>query len=142
MGEKSEELTKITAQYNALKQKNQEQKPQQAEKGAVASSAIVAKQNQIIKLQEKAIAALEDSHNEQLNLYEHYKKLSDQKMQFSLEVINKSMLAVDLIRRYKEEGGRAGSRHPSKQEVEDVEKIIIECQESMQKNLIPEDDPK
>ena len=63
-------------------------------------------------------------------------------MQFSLEVINKSMLAVDLIRKYKEEGGRSGSRHPSKQEVEDVEKIIIQCQESMQKNLIPEDDPK
>jgi hypothetical protein len=63
-------------------------------------------------------------------------------MQFSLEVINKSMLAVDLIRKYKEEGGRAGSRHPSKQEIEDVEKIIIQCQESMQKNLIPEDDPK
>ena len=105
--QKTEELNKITAQYNALKHKQQEKTPQ-VEKGAVASSATVAKQSQLIKLQEKAIAALEDSHNEQLNLYEYQMKQSDQKIQFSLEVINKSMLAVDLIRKYKEEGGRSG----------------------------------
>ncbi len=58
-------------------------------------------------------------------------KQSEQKIQFSLDVINKSMLAVDLLRKYKEEGVKSGSRHPSKTEVEDVEKIIIKCQESM-----------
>jgi hypothetical protein len=41
------------------------------------------------------------------------------------------MLAVDLLRKYKEEGVKSSSRHPSKTEVEDVEKIIIKCQESM-----------
>lgn len=63
-------------------------------------------------------------------------------MQFSLEVINKSMLAVDLIRKYKEDNGRPGTKLPSKADVEAVEKIIIECQESIQKDLIPEEDPK
>ena len=52
------------------------------------------------------------------------------------------MLAVDLIRKYKEDNGRPGTKLPSKADVEAVEKIIIECQESIQKDLIPEEDPK
>ena len=78
--------------------------------------------------------------------------MSEEKTKFSLEVINKSMLAVDLIRKYKDDGSNAGkaatganganaagSGHPTKKEVEDVEKKIIQCQEAIQKDLIPTD---
>jgi len=78
--------------------------------------------------------------------------MSEEKTKFSLEVINKSMLAVDLIRKYKDDGsntGKAaaganaatasGSGHPTKKEVDDVEKKIIQCQEAIQKDLIPTD---
>ena len=79
----------------------------------------------------------------------HYKQMSEEKTKFSLEVINKSMLAVDLIRKYKDDGSNAGkaatganganaagSGHPSAKEVEDVEKKIIQCHEAIQKDLI------
>jgi hypothetical protein len=62
----------------------------------------------------------------------HYKQLSEEKTKFSLEVVNKSMLAVDLIRKYREtwqqEGGRKGmegNRAHSRQEVDEVEGKII-----------------
>jgi len=80
----------------------------------------------------------------------HYKSMSEEKTKFSLEVINKSILAVDLIKKYKDDGSNAGkaatganganaagSGHPSAKEVEDVEKKIIQCQEAIQKDLIP-----
>ena len=64
--------------------------------------------------------------------------MSEEKTKFSLEVINKSMLAVDLIRKYKDDGpntgkaaaganatNAAGSGHPTQKEVDDVEKKII-----------------
>jgi hypothetical protein len=60
-----------------------------------------------------------------------YKLMSEEKTKFSLEVINKSMLAVDLIRRYK--GGSNNARGagdedvPSKEEVDGVEERIIAC---------------
>ena len=61
-----------------------------------------------------------------------YKLMSEEKTKFSLEVINKSMLAVDLIRRYKTEGsnnGRGAGEDdvPSKEEVDGVEERIIAC---------------
>jgi len=34
--------------------------------------------------------------------------MSEDKTKFSLEVVNKSMLAVDLIRKYKEEANKKG----------------------------------
>jgi|APSaa5957512535_1039671.scaffolds.fasta_scaffold329209_2 hypothetical protein len=54
-----------------------------------------------------------------------YKLMSEEKTKFSLEVINKSMLAVDLIRRYKAESA------PSKEEVDSVEERIIACHEAI-----------
>ena len=78
--------------------------------------------------------------------------MSEEKTKFSLEVINKSILAVDLIRKYKDDGSNAGKAaaganaanapgpgHPTKKEVDDVEKKIIQCQEAIQKDLIPTD---
>lgn len=55
-----------------------------------------------------------------------YKLMSEEKTKFSLEVINKSMLAVDLIKKYKTNDGKAGDV-PSKEEVDGVEERIIAC---------------
>lgn len=52
----------------------------------------------------------------------YYKHMSEEKTKFSLEVVNKSMLAVDLMHRYKVD---------SKIEVDDVENKIIKCQEAI-----------
>ena len=73
-------------------------------------------------------------------MIEQYRRMSEEKTKFSLEVINKSMLAVDLIKKYKDDGqsSAAQSANGSKQsnyrmnkELEDVEKKIIECQEAI-----------
>jgi hypothetical protein len=37
-------------------------------------------------------------------MIEQYRRMSEEKTKFSLEVINKSMLAVDLIKKYKDDG--------------------------------------
>jgi len=58
----------------------------------------------------------------------HYKQMSEDKTKFSLEVVNKSMLAVDLINKYKQEGKAKGA---SKQEINEVEEKIIKCQEAI-----------
>jgi len=55
----------------------------------------------------------------------HYKQLNEEKTKFSLEVVNKSMFAVDLIRKYKEEGASSHSRHSSKNDLDDIEAKII-----------------
>lgn len=85
-----------------------------------------------LKQQEQRIRELEASHNEQIHLINHYKQLSEEKTKFSLEVVNKSMKAVDLIRSFKE-----GNRKQGHKEVEEVEKQIMQCQEGIQKDLIP-----
>lgn len=51
---------------------------------------------------DKTIGELEESHNEQLNIVNYFKGKSDEKTKFSLEVINKSMGAVELLRKYKD----------------------------------------
>jgi len=71
-------------------------------------------------MQEQRIRELESSHNEQLNLINHYKTLSEQKTQFSLEVVNKSMKAVDLIKQFKEGNMKQA-------EVEEVAEQITQC---------------
>jgi hypothetical protein len=58
--------------------------------------------------------------------------MSEEKTKFSLEVVNKSMKAVDLIRSFKEVNRKQGYK-----EVEEVEKQIMQCQEGIQKDLIP-----
>ena len=45
-----------------------------------------------------------------MSIIGHYKQMSEDKTKFCLEVINKSMMAVDLIRKYKDGGG---SKQPS-----------------------------
>lgn len=56
----------------------------------------------------------------------------DDKTKFSLEVVNKSMLAVDLIRKYKQDGPRKGHESQSaRREVDEVEEKIIKCQEAI-----------
>lgn len=96
---------------------------------------------QTTKMQEQRIGELEDCHNEQVTMINHFKQLSEEKTKFSLEVVNKSMLAVDLIRKYKEDAKHIAdkSRPPHKTEVDDVEAKIISCQEAIQKDLIPTD---
>lgn len=68
---------------------------------------------------------LEASHNEQLVMINHYKQLSEDKTKFSLEVVNKSMLAVDLIRKYREEARLGNARVHATAEVDEVEAKII-----------------
>jgi hypothetical protein len=62
--------------------------------------------------------------------------MSEDKTKFCLEVINKSMMAVDLIRKYKDGGG---SKQPSPQEVDEVEAKITQCQRAFQNELITSD---
>lgn len=76
------------------------------------------------------INALEVSHNEQVQVVEHFRGMSNQNQKFSLEVINKSMLAVEMIRTYKKE--RSGDRKessntPTDEQVENLEKMITAC---------------
>ena len=70
---------------------------------------------------------LEASHNEQLVMINHYKQLSEDKTKFSLEVVNKSMLAVDLIRKYREEAKLGDLRMQNTAEIDEVEAKIISC---------------
>ena len=60
----------------------------------------------VSKLREKDqyINDLKKSHNEQINMIEKYKKTSEEKTKFSLEVVNQSVRFVDLIRKDKEDG--------------------------------------
>lgn len=51
----------------------------------------------------KIITGLEQSHNEQYKLINYYKELSEAHTKFSLDVMNKSMLAVDLIKKYEQD---------------------------------------
>lgn len=64
--------------------------------------------------------------------------MSEEKTKFSLEVINKSMLVVNLFRKYKEDASNTGkaaarenaanaacSGHPNLKEVDNIEKKII-----------------
>jgi hypothetical protein len=57
----------------------------------------------------------------------HYKQLSEDKTKFSLEVVNKSMLAVDLIRKYREEAKLGDLRMQNTAEIDEVEAKIISC---------------
>jgi hypothetical protein len=79
------------------------------------------------------------SHNEQLQMINHYKQMNEEKTKFSLEVVNKSMFAVDLIRKYKGKDASSHQRHSSKNDLDDIEAKIIQCQASIQKDLIPMD---
>ena len=85
---------------------------------------------------EKYIVELEDSHNEQLEVIKSFQKLKEDNNLFSLEIINKSMLAVDFIRKFKDDGqgkaatGANGSNtagNPSAREIEDVADKITMC---------------
>jgi len=57
----------------------------------------------------------------------HYKQLNEEKIKFSLEVVNKSIFAVDLIRKYMEEGANSHSRHSFKNDLDDIEAKIKQC---------------
>jgi|TARA_B110000305_G_scaffold188933_1_gene210800 hypothetical protein len=80
---------------------------------------------------DKTIGELEESHNEQLNIVNYFKGKSDEKTKFSLEVINKSMGAVELLRKYKDQG------KPSQDEVNQFENQISVWHEALQNDLIP-----
>lgn len=89
----------------------------------------------MVKLQERVISALEDSHNDQLVVIEHFRRMSEQNQKFSLEVINKSMHAVELLRTYKKERNNErknqnsdSSNIPTNESVDNIEKIIVQCQ--------------
>lgn len=114
-------------QFKLLQQKLDQQSSEASQYGGGSVGMVP-----ISKLKEKDqyINELKQSHNEQLNMINHYKGLSEDKTKFSLEVVNKSMLAVDLIRKYREEGGGKKS-HNSKKEIDDVEEKIIKCQEAI-----------
>lgn len=92
------------------------------------------------KLQEQKIRELEESHNEQVHLINQYKQRADEKTKFSLEMINNSMEAVDLIRKYKNDGNRKGQENQSfRREAQVVEQKINKCQEAIQNDLIPQE---
>jgi hypothetical protein len=57
----------------------------------------------------KIIQSLEQSHNEQISLINHYKGIVEQRTQFSLEVINKSIKAVEFIKRCNKEDANLSS---------------------------------
>ena len=67
-----------------------------------------AQSKKIVELQQR-IHELEESHNEQVQLINKYKTMSEDRTKFSLEVVNKSMMAVDLIRTYTSDNHRGVS---------------------------------
>lgn len=77
-------------------------------------------------------------------MVEHYRGMSNQGQKFSLEVINKSMLAVEMIRTYKKEAQIAerngerkeGSKTPTAEQVENLENMITACQTDMQTEIV------
>lgn len=65
--------------------------------------------------------------------------MSNQNQKFSLEVINKSMLAVEMIRTYKKERSgdrKEGSKTPTAEQVENLEKMITACHTDMQTEIV------
>lgn len=88
----------------------------------------------VLELQQR-IQDLEASHNEQVQMINKYKQMSEERTMFSLEVVNKSMLAVDLIRKFKEDlsksPGAERALGASKLEIDEVEAKIIKCQSAI-----------
>lgn len=91
---------------------------------------------------QQQIQDLENSHNEQLEMINHYIALTQQKSKLSLQVFNSAQRAVGLTKKYMEEMKNMNkASNNTQKEIEENENQIQLFEQQITNDLIPTDPP-